>query len=192
MGFWTKKQSSGSEGQTDSRATANNICIYTKLKTYRAVVNPSLLHGFESWTLYWWHIKQLEKCHMCPLYSILGILLAGPCLQHWYPGLHEIYQHSVPECQSPDAVGGHFVLCQLLPDILETEKRTWGCPCKHWKRHCEGNPMPPWHPEKDGRSCGCWQNPLANCVLQSNHWIWRQALTKADKKTMTGIIEGYS
>ena len=59
-------------GRTRTRVlNQHNICLSTKLKVYSAVVLTSLLYGCETWTLYSKHIKQLEKCHMRALQSIL-------------------------------------------------------------------------------------------------------------------------
>ena len=61
-------------GQLRNRVLSqHNIRLLTKLRIYNAVVLPSLLHGCESWTLYRWHIKKLEKFHMRALRSSLGI-----------------------------------------------------------------------------------------------------------------------
>ena len=51
----------------------HNIWLLTKLKSYNAVVLPSLLYGCETWTLYRRHVKKLESFHMRALRSILGI-----------------------------------------------------------------------------------------------------------------------
>ncbi|KAL8570335.1 hypothetical protein ACOMHN_035753 [Nucella lapillus] len=55
----------------------HNIQQSTKLKVYKTIVLTSLLYGCETWTLYRRHIRQLERCHMRSLRSILGIQMAG-------------------------------------------------------------------------------------------------------------------
>ena len=51
----------------------HNNRLLTKLEVYNAVVLPSLLYGYETWTLYRRHVKKLESFHMRALRSILGI-----------------------------------------------------------------------------------------------------------------------
>ena len=53
--------------------THHNVFLTTWLKFYRAVVLKSLLYGYESWTFYCHHTKQLEKFHMQALCTILSI-----------------------------------------------------------------------------------------------------------------------
>ena len=53
----------------------HNVTLHTKLKVYRAV--SSLLYGYETWTVYRRHLKQLERFHLCALRSILGIRCQG-------------------------------------------------------------------------------------------------------------------
>ena len=45
----------------------------TKIKVYKAVILTSLLYGFETWTLYCKHTKQLERFHTRSLRVIMGM-----------------------------------------------------------------------------------------------------------------------
>ena len=51
-------------GSLHNRVLSEQICQYTKLKVYNAVVFPSQLYGCETWTLYREHIKKLELFHI--------------------------------------------------------------------------------------------------------------------------------
>ena len=79
MAPWTEKltrisKASQALGSLRNRVlSAQNICLSTKLKVFNAVVLPSFHYGFETWTLYRRHIKELELFHMRVLRSILGI-----------------------------------------------------------------------------------------------------------------------
>ena len=47
--------------------------LETKLKVYRAVILPSLLYAWETWTVYSRHAKQLNAFHMRCLRTLLRI-----------------------------------------------------------------------------------------------------------------------
>ena len=49
------------------------ISIKTKLSIYQAVVLPSLLYGYETWTCYRWHIKKLDQFHLRCLHKVLRV-----------------------------------------------------------------------------------------------------------------------
>ena len=51
----------------------NEIRLDTKLKVYKAVVLPTLLYAFESWTVYQRHSKKLNHFHLCCLRKLLKI-----------------------------------------------------------------------------------------------------------------------
>ena len=49
------------------------ISLNTKLKVYKAVVLPSLLYACETWTVYSWHAKKLNRFHLNCLRKLLRI-----------------------------------------------------------------------------------------------------------------------
>ena len=49
------------------------ITLSTWLKIYKAIVFSSLLYGFETWTMYCRHVKQLENFHNRSLLWIMNI-----------------------------------------------------------------------------------------------------------------------
>ena len=61
-------------GRLSKRVWQNySLRLSTKLQVYRAIIVTTLLHGAETWVLYWKQIRLLEQFHQCCLHSILGI-----------------------------------------------------------------------------------------------------------------------
>ena len=118
----------------------HNVTFDTKLKVYRAVIISSLLYGCETWTVYRWLLKQLERFHQRALRFILGILwqdkvtntevfertnciyieamLLKSCLR-WTGHVIRMEDHRIPK--------------QLLFGELEQDHRRQGRPCKCFK-----------------------------------------------------------
>ena len=59
-----------------------NIKLTTKIMEYKAVVLNSLLYGYEMWTLYRKHIKQLECFHIISLEITHGFQMLGQSDKH--------------------------------------------------------------------------------------------------------------
>ena len=118
----------------------HNVTLDTKLKAYRAVVLSSLLCGCETWTVYMWHLKQLEMFHKSALRSILGI--------RWQDRVTNIEIFERTNCDSIEAmllksclrwtghvirIEDHRIPKQLLFGELEQGHRRQGRPCKRFK-----------------------------------------------------------
>ena len=66
-------KASNSFGRLSKRVwQSHSLRLSTKIQVYRAVVVPTLLHGAETWVLYWKQIRLLEQYHQRCLQSILG------------------------------------------------------------------------------------------------------------------------
>ena len=106
----------------------HNIRQSTKLKVYRAVILTSLLYGYEAWSLYRRHPKQLQRFHMHSLQTILNI--------KWQDRVSNLQVLDMAESTSIEAIirmEDKKLPKQLMFGELASGKRKQGRPLKRFK-----------------------------------------------------------